>query len=315
MNYQRANFDPIRRSIYGVGLHWTTWTMPRTGKPLPFNEAVAQFDVAAFVQQVVESGAGHVLFMANHALHWLPGPNPEVDRILPGRTCERDLIMEVADALRTHQIPMGLYYNHGVYHPPNNPEGYQDPQWQKAVGSLETDRSRYYDNYCNVLAWMGEHYGEKVISYWFDGGYEHARFEDTPWDRFAAAAKAGNANRLITYNSGIAELESYTPYQDYWAGELVDLTFEPGGDCTPSGFPWYTFLTWHKAPGGWGLWGLDADTITQEWPSPPTEEVEALLRRFQKVGGAVTFNLFCYQDGSFLESDLGVLRELLETVR
>ena len=98
-DYQRADFSPLAETIYGIGFHWTTWTWGRNGPPKPFEEAVETFDVPAFVAQAVEAGAGHVMITATHELHWLPGPNPEVDRILPGRTCRRDLMMEIADGL------------------------------------------------------------------------------------------------------------------------------------------------------------------------------------------------------------------------
>ncbi|HBQ64555.1 MAG TPA: hypothetical protein DD727_06475, partial [Clostridiales bacterium] len=62
MDFQRNDMGPLHRTVYGVGFHWTTWTYPRTGAPLPFEEAVNRFDVEAFVRQAVEMGAGHVLF-------------------------------------------------------------------------------------------------------------------------------------------------------------------------------------------------------------------------------------------------------------
>ena len=41
----------------------------------------------------------HVLFTVNHGNYYLCCPNPEVDRILKGRTTKRDLVMDLADAL------------------------------------------------------------------------------------------------------------------------------------------------------------------------------------------------------------------------
>jgi hypothetical protein len=43
--------------------------------------------------------------------------------------------------------------------------------------------------------------------------------------------------------------------------------------------------------------------------------VAAYLRRFQAVGGTVTFNLLCYQDGSALDTDLQVMKQLKGVMR
>ena len=122
MTFARADFAPLRDTGYGIGFHWTTWTLPQAGQVVkPFEQAVEDFDVDAFVAQAVEAGAGHVLFTANHALHWLPAPHPDVDRILPGRTCRRDLIGELADGLAAQGITLILYYHHGTDGPAQGP--------------------------------------------------------------------------------------------------------------------------------------------------------------------------------------------------
>ena len=97
--YKKADYGPLRDAVYGVGFHWTTWTIQKDGSRLPFQEAVERFDVKAFVDQAREAGAGHVLLTTTHADHTMPCPNPEVDRLIAGRTCQRDLIMEIADGL------------------------------------------------------------------------------------------------------------------------------------------------------------------------------------------------------------------------
>ena len=110
--------------------------------------------------------------------------HPEVDRILPGLTCRRDLIMELADGLAREGITLGLYYHHGA----SNTDPATCSEWQKAVGVTDVDRSRYYDNYCKVIAWMGTHYGKKVIFWWFDSDSVFMKYPETPWPRMTAAA-------------------------------------------------------------------------------------------------------------------------------
>jgi len=188
MSYQRADFAPLRDTGYGIGFHWTALTAPRDGEPLDFQDAVDAFDVDAFVQQAVDAGAGHVLITTTHAWQKMPCPNPEVDKLVAGRTCKRDLLMELADGLAAAGIKLMLYYHHGIH-----AHG-QDAEWREAVGWQSPD---YYDNYCRVVGWLGEHYGPKVIAWWFDAAGDLANRSDPPWDRMAAAAKAGHPGRLI----------------------------------------------------------------------------------------------------------------------
>jgi len=52
-----------------------------------------------------------------------------------------------------------------------------------------------------------------------------------------------------------------------------------------------------------------------DWPPPTADSVVAYLRRFQDRGGTATFNLLCYQDGSALDTDLDVMRQVKKKVR
>jgi len=309
MAYKRSDFAPLRETVYGVGFHWTTWTWPQHGELRPFPEAVETFDVPAFVEVVKETGAGHVLFTATHLMQWLPAPHPAVDRILAGRTCERDLLMELADALAAVGIRFILYYNHGAHG--------QDKEWAAASGATAPDRAGFFENICRILAGLGERYREKVIAFWLDGGSELARGPDTPWAALTAAAKAGYSDRLVCYNPGLENLDLLTQYQDFWAGEVSHLEFTPSGPHTPTGLPWYSFVALHRDPRLRlsGLWGIDREARDMVLPSYHPAQVLAYLERFRACGGAVTFNLLCYQDGGIYNDDLGLMREVGRHIR
>ena len=88
--YVMANTDWLAACRYGVGVHWTAQTVPLEGEPLPFREAVGAFDLESFVNDVDEAGAEYVLFTITHALQMIPAPHPALERILPGRSAERD---------------------------------------------------------------------------------------------------------------------------------------------------------------------------------------------------------------------------------
>lgn len=317
MSYRRADFSILRNTGYGVGFHWTTWTWPRKGKPVSFPEAVEAFEVPRLVEYARQAGAGHVIFPVTHEMQWWPCPNPEVDRILPGRTCRRDLILEIADGLLAAGIRLVIYYNPTTH---RDARVIQDPEWQEATGAGLPDRSRFFGNYCRILSWAGRHYGPKAIAFWIDGG-RFLKGPDAPWQRMAEAAKDGFSGRLICYNNGIEETgyEPVTECQDFYAGESTSLDFRPSGTATPAGFPWYAFHSWHPAKDRQGRikkgtraarWGMEEHAIHAEWPPPPVEKIRSYLDAFRACGGTVAFNLMIYQDGTVLESDLDVMRRL-----
>ena len=126
-SYKRANTDWLAKCRFGIGVHWTAQAVPRNGAPKPFQQAVADFDLHGFMAAVEHAGADYVLFTSTHALQMLPAPHPVLDEILAGRTCERDLIWELADALAAKQKHLLVYYNHSC-------NGKQDAAWEQAVG-------------------------------------------------------------------------------------------------------------------------------------------------------------------------------------
>jgi len=309
MAYSKVDFNVMRETGYGVMTHWTTWTYPKTGLPKKFDQAVNDFDVDSYIKQIRETGAGHVVFTSTHQLHWIPGPNPEVDRILPGRTCKHDLLMELADGLLEYGIKLIIYYHHAIG------KG-QDPEWREAAGGSSDDHNEFYDNYCRIVSWMGAHYGKKAIAFWFDAGYDLNGFRDAPWERLTEAAKKGNPDRLVTYNSGIERMNSYTEYQDYWAGEINRLNYYPRSEMTPAGLPLYALTGWHPqhdpALPQCGDWGIDKDTRHLEYYPPAVQSVVDYYDRFRKCKGVVAFNLLCYQEGIIYENDLNTMKDFRE---
>jgi len=310
MSYQQADFSVLSQGRYGLGFHWTTDTVGHGGEKLPYAEAVARFDVANFIDQAVSLGADHVLFTSVHALQQYPGPHPVIEQLLPGRTCQRDLIGEIAEGLARRGMRFILYYHHGT-------DGLMDPDWQLACGARKPDQREFYENYNNIVRWMGQRYGKTVTAFWFDAGYALQARGGVPWQQMTEAAKAGHPGRLVAYNSGIENLQMYTIYQDYWAGETTRLNFLPRGLMTPVLMPWYAFVDWHchREFAGCGQWVLDAPAAKMDWPAPPVEALEAFYRRFQAVGGAVTFNMLCRQDGSIIDEDRQIMRQLKERLQ
>lgn len=308
--YSRANTDWLAKCRYGIGVHWTAQTAPRHGDPLPFQRAVEAFRLQEFVEQVQRAGADYVLFTATHALQMLPAPNAVIDRLLPGRTCKRDLIGELADALAAKGLPLLVYYNHSC-------NGRNDPQWRKAVGYDGPDKNLLAKNLMEVVAWMGQRYKDRVKAWWFDSSYSlDARGPHNsvttdmtgfqfPWERFTVAAKAGFPARLVTYNAGVAQTFLYTAHQDYWAGELVNLKTPATSRYLDHGLQWF----------GWTCLDFRGWVHTKqntEIPGPlySDEEVIRFVRTCNAHRAPMTFNVGIYQDGTMAAASVEQLRRL-----
>jgi len=308
--YARANTDWLANCRYGIGVHWTAQTVPRHGDPLPFQQAVDAFRLKTFVEQVQYAGADYVLFTAAHALQMLPAPHPVVDRILPGRTCQRDLIGELADALAVHGVPLLVYWNHSCNHAGDRP-------WEQAVGYHGRDKNAFAGNLMDIVAWMGDRYKSKIKAWWFDSSYsldprgphnsvttDMSGFQ-FPWERFTAAAKTGFPARLVTYNAGVAQTFLYTSHQDYWAGELVDLKAPAQRRYLDNGLQWF----------GWTCLDFRAWVHTRRnteiaRPLYSDDQVAAYVRQCNAHQAPMTFNVGIYQDGTLAQPSVEQLRRL-----
>jgi alpha-L-fucosidase len=309
-DYQRANTDWLAKCRYGIGVHWTAQTVPRSGEPLPFQEAVDRFKLKQFIDQVQYAGADYVLFTAAHRFQMLPAPHPVIDRILPGRTCKRDLLAELADALAAKGLPLLVYYNHSCNRG-------QDPPWEQAVGYHGADKSIFAKNLMDIVAWMGNRYKEKIKAWWFDSPYSldprgPSKSVSTdmtgfqfPWERFTVAGKTGYPARLVTYNPGVAKTFLYTTHQDYWAGELVNLKTPATSRYQENGLQWF----------GWTCLDFRAWVHTKlntEIPKPlySDEEIITFVQQCNAHQAPMTFNVGIYQDGTMAEASVEQLRRL-----
>jgi hypothetical protein len=180
--------------------------------------------VDQFAKMVSETGAGFVVFTTSHAGFYFPGPNPVIDSILPGRTCPRDLVGDMADALNRYHIRLELYF-----HP-----GHDDaPVWQRTHFD-DADKTAYFDQWRAIISSIGNRYGTRLAGWWFDdSAFTYYPF-NPDWEQMTAAARAGNPDRVVAYNSWI--LPKLNDFYDVYAGEngnwetkYEDLDFLPVG--------------------------------------------------------------------------------------
>jgi hypothetical protein len=290
----RPNMKWFTKLQYGVMFHWTAQSMPKTGKQKAYKDAVKDFDVNKFASMVKETGADYVIFTTNHASPHFPAPLKEWEKVHPGWTTERDLIVEIADALQKNNIKLILYFATHVY------------------GKFRTSDEAEFTRINKVLITeVGNRYKDKVAGYWFDGWYQcFSRFPGFDFESFYKCCKVGNANRVIALNSWL--YPTVNVWQDYWAGEVYSSSVSPKSSIIKEG-------------AGLGLQfqaliGLEGDWVytkeNKEIPAPvlKTSYLTDLIK--SSTGkGPITLNVLIYQDGSIGEKSMDVLKTLKTTFK
>ncbi len=211
----RADTTWLQQAGHGAMVHWTSQTQPREGAPKPYAQAVQDFDVKSFAQQMRDCGVGFVVLTTSHAEMRFPGPNNALDSLLPGRTASRDLVAELIAELKKYKIHLMLYYHIGAA---------SDPQWLEASGFWKTDTTQVFENWRKIISEIGLRYGDDLAGWWFDDGTVNCYYRSAPWKSLLQAARAGNPKRLVGFNSW--ELPSPTAFHDLYLGE---------GNLSPSG--------------------------------------------------------------------------------
>jgi hypothetical protein len=294
----RVDASWLRAAKYGLMVHWLPGTMPQSGPKKEFCDAVHDFDVERFAEMVKTTGAGYLIFTVAQ-LQYFAAPFQAVDAVLPGRTCkDRDLFGDLASALASRNIRLILYYHHGV----------GDPEWVRAAGFLQPDKSGFFRHEAAILSEAGRRYGDKLAGWWFDD-----RYPFQPFEQLDKAAKAGNSARLVAFNSWI--LPKSTDFQDYWAGEM-------GGDLLP--LPATGFFD-HGGPesglhphvlilldDGWVHGSQDTKIVP---PRHSDEQLIDYIKDCNSKGATVTMNIGVYQDGTPSPQTLMQLYAVRKSIR
>ena len=289
----RANTDWFVKEGYGLMFHWTSQSVGRDGFIKPFDLAVADFDLDAFVTMVESTGAGYVLFTVGHAEPYCPAPLTSWEKYHPGHTTRRDLIAEMSDALRVEGIKLMCYFPTHVVAKRGQVDG-------KTFEMINHD----------VMTEFGQRYGEKVLGYWFDGWYQcFEEYPDVSFPDFFKACKAGYPDRLIALNSWV--YPAVTEWQEYWAGENASPVKIPRNG------------TYERGPGA-GLQFQSLLIMEPYWVQKKTEmpdprftidKLSSYIKDCMENGGVVTINLGIYQDGTIGEKSLEVMQGVRKRIR
>lgn len=312
----RQKADWFKDAGYGLMFQWTNRATPEKGDTVKaWEDKVNDFDVERFVNTVEEFGATYVIWSMTWGQQYISAPIKSLDRVIKGRTTKRDLLGEMADQLNEKGIKLIFYYHYGYdcYHS-------KDSTWLQTAGGYKADKTELYRNIKNILAEVGNRYGEKLNGWFFDGAQ---RYYDTHFDgrsggistvnfrEISQAAKTGNSQRIVAYNSWI--LPKVTEYQDYYAGEgLKQFTGLEEGVFPEGNYKGLQAHTCFPLEKRWGH--IDRDTTI----ASPRYSFEDLINRIkyaQKNRYPLSINLEMYEDGSVSPESLQLLGKIRQVIR
>ena len=288
----RAPTDWFLAARYGLTLHWTPMSQPRHGAAKTYPEAVRALDVEQLANTVANTGAGYVIFTSSHAPHYFPAPIAAIEKLLPGNTCDRDLIGDLADALARRDIRLILYYAGG-----RSTDDTADIPWGIASGWTH-EREKYYENFCTIFAEIGQRYGDKIAGYWFDFCPFNSSHRFEPLYR---AAKSGHPDRLIAWNSWLNAKPS--DFQEIWGGECGEFLALP----QPEHYQDLQPHTWFFLDDEW------THEQTNTAIAPPRFSSEALIDYVKSCVErkiVVSMNVGIYQDGGMAPATLAQLAQI-----
>lgn len=299
---------------YGVMFQHGPWCFPANGgAALPINQQAAAFNVASFVSMVKSTGAKYVIWSTTWYTYQMDAPNAAVDSIVgeSNRTATTDLIGKVATALAAQGIDFYLYYHTGS--DTVAPGGYNSTDWwlaQKWPSSWSSagwgNRSTFFTNWTNVVSTLGTRYGSLLKGWFFDDG--GVLYYGAPFEQLAAAARAGNPSRLLSYNPWV--LSNITDFEDVAFGEVCNAGGAPvGGTGQITSGP-ETGLQGHcmyPMENDWGIYSR-GQTIGSTKYSVASAAALVLNNSLRRV--PTTFNMMMYEDGTVSPTSLAVLRGL-----
>jgi hypothetical protein len=302
------NADWFRDAGLGLMVHFLKGCYTGGGSK-EWNEIVDGFDVALFAEQCKESGVNYVLWALGQNDGYYNSPNSAYDKITSvkaGDLCsKRDLPADLIKALKQKGIKFMFYL-------PGNPPIDNEEVVKKFQYTYRKDSpTSQFTQECweSVIREWSLRYGRDLYGWWFDGMYRGGIIETRSdmslkynISTHTLAAKAGNPQSIVTYNYGVAKIQSDSPYDDYSAGEENNIIQIPDSRWTLPGIQWFHFTH-----------------LGEYWARPgiknKTTDLEAWSRKVFEKEGVLCFDVFVTSKGDIDPQQREQLRAIASILR
>lgn len=290
-----------------------------------WNKQVDAFDVPGLVKQIVSTRAQYLLFTIGQNSGHYCAPNATYDRMVgisPSKCSRRDLVAEIAKALKPHGVRLMVYLPNAAPaadHVARKKLGWlwgAKGDWQlpgEPVGGRQVEFQQKWEAVCRdwSLRW-----GRDISGWWIDGCYfadVMYREADPPnFASFAAALKAGNPDAIVAFNPGVkVPVISHTRFEDYTAGE-VNLPQMPEAIRTCPG-------RWVERDGRKVQYQI-LSYLGNSWcrgekPELPDAEIVKYVQELNAKGGTVTWDVPIQRSGLIPEPFVQQLQAIGRAVK
>ena len=305
----RADTTWLAESGYGIMFQTGEWSYPPQGEKKTWPGFAQDFQLESFVDMVEKTGAGFVVWSATWRTYYFPAPIKAIDEILLGRTSKRDLVMEIANELTKRGIKLILYYHVGHGDQPNT--NWWNRNWNPNWLEENYDKSLFFKNWQNIITEVGERYGKKLAGWLFD---DDCVIYPADYETLGRAAKAGNPDRLVAYNSWIGS--RFTEFQDYSFGEGflgADKETVTNGKFVTGPFKGLQAFGCVMLDGpDWGVYQPNFKILP---PFYSEEKAAAIARHAAQTKAPIAFNLLMYEDGTVSPASLKTMERIRQVVR
>jgi hypothetical protein len=302
------NVDDFTKSKYGLSVSYLPSATLHAAPDGTWNRTIANFDVATFVEDVVKTGAGYVIFGLGQTSGYYSSPNAaylSITNTQPGQYVPtRDLMLEVAQGLKKKGIATLAYVAADgptaapaeiINNFPVRSDTASDPDFRKRFNQM-------------IREWA-ERWGTDVAGWWIDGawvdGYSNPIDGQTNLNELISAARAGNPTALIAANPSSGKFTTLTDRQNFLAGEDTYFSRLPSPTTTNSG----NQQAWHTISFLGTNWGE---------PSATRYSDRQLINYIQAVnqgGGIVTMDVAVDNNGHLSSMQVAQVASVKTAVR
>ena len=313
----KADTKWLANSDYGLMFQYGPWSYPEHGEQKKTPEELATtFDINNFVKMVESTGASYVIWSLTWWDYSLLMPCSSIDKIIgnSNRTTSYNFIGKLAKRLKEKGIRFMLYYHLGhASHMDGETDWWKAQNWPSQFATTGMgNRELFFRNWMDVITEIGDSLGTNLDGWWFDDGLV---YYPAPFEEMGKAARSGNPERLIAYNSWICA--RYTDFQDMYFGEgshgePVNGSNVPGGNGVFTGGPQKGLLqhAMFVMENDWGVHKAEQKIQTKI----SYDDARTWLESAKKRKVPLSFNLMMWEDGTISRESLEILQKLKSSI-
>ena len=298
-----------------------------------WNERVKNADVELWAKQLSSLGCGFFGITLMQCSQCMLAPNDTFNRItgyLPGQACaERDLVLDLSDALKKYDIDLMLYFTgDGPCRDSNNIAnkafGFTTTIPKLIDGKWYSEQypdfvpPSFVDKWSEVLAEYTQRYKDRVFAWWIDGCWKELypdEYREEMLLKYKTAIRQSDPDALVTFNGGYNqnELSRHSVHEDFTAGETGELLPLPESRYV-DGSQWFEFLCssfwWDGGDRSSAVWTGPDDGVLRPRFTP--EQLRDYVDSVNKRGGIVMFDTQFEDDKYINEAEYKCMSKLKE---